>query len=354
MSSERTEDPTPRRIREAREDGNIAYSRELNAAAALLFGTWLLQILGQRFMVDLQGLLSYSIFHLPSPRVEGPWARTMIANLLIKIGPTLGMFVAGLLLVGIIVSVLQTKFLFAHKRLGFDFKRINPAQGFKRLFSMEGLVELLKSLLKIVVIGWVAYAFVKNHYGELLGLIRMELGPALAIWGEMALKLSGRVGATYFVLAAADYAYQRWQYMKSLRMTKEEVKEEHKQREGDPHVRARIRKERMKMARSRMMARVPEADVIITNPTHLAIAVQYDPELMKAPVVLAKGELKIAERIVEIARENQIPVTQNIPLAWALHEAVEVDQEIPPDLYLAMAELLAYIYRLEGRHQNPN
>ncbi len=351
MSSERTEDPTPRRIREAREEGNIAYSRELNAAAAVLVGTWLLQMLGQRMLSDMRGLLNYSFFNLPVRDVDGSWLRQLITASAYQVGPTVGLFVAGLLFVGVVVSLLQTGFLFAHKKLGFDFNRVNPAQGFKRLFSMQGLVEMLKSLLKIIVIGWVAYGFIRSHLPELMGLTGLGIQPALKTWSSLALSLAGRVGGTYLLLAAADYGYQRWQHMKSLRMTKEEVKEEMKQREGDPHVKSRIRRERMRIARSRMMARVPEADVIITNPTHLAIAVQYDPQEMNAPVVLAKGEYKIAERIVEIAREHDIPVTQNIPLARALFKSVDIDQEIPPDLYLAMAELLAYIYRLEGRHQ---
>ena len=355
MSSERTEDPTPRRIREAREEGNVAYSQELNAAAALLIGAWLLQVLGKRMMTDMQGLLKNTIFSLnllepTGAGLNGAWLRDMIMETMLQIAPTIGIFVGGLLLAGVVVSVLQTGLLFAHKTLGFDFKRVNPAQGLKRLFSTQGLVQLVKSILKIVVIGWVAYTFLRSHLGELMGMSLLDYRSALTLWGGLAVSLAARVGGVYVILAAADYAYQRWQYKENLKMTKEEVKEEMKQREGDPHVRSRIRKERMKLAQSRMMAQVPEADVIITNPTHLAIAVQYDPQTMNAPVVLAKGAHKIAERIVEIAEDHQIPVEQNIPLARALFKSVEIDEEIPPDLYLAMAELLAYVYRLEGKH----
>jgi len=349
MSSDRTEDPTPRRIQKAREEGNIAYSRELNAAAALLFGTMLLQLLGKRFISDIQGLINQSLFNLPPVNIDGSWLRGLAVSSLSQIGLTAAIFVGGMLFIGIVVSVIQTGFLFSNKRLGFDLKRVNPAKGFKRIFSLQGLMELLKSLLKITVIAWVAYRFINSHLGELIGLIGQDFQSALAVWANLSFSLALRAGGTYVFLAAADYAYQRWQYMRSLRMTKEEVKEEIKQREGDPQVRARIRRERMRMARLRMMTRVPEADVIITNPTHLAIAIQYDPEAMNAPVLLAKGEYKVAERIVKIAEEHQIPVTQNIPLARVLFKTVEIDQEIPPDLYVAMAELLAYIYRLEGK-----
>jgi flagellar biosynthetic protein FlhB len=354
MSSERTEDPTPRRIKEAREEGNIAYSREVNAAAALLIGAWMLQILGQRMMTDMQSLMRSSIASLsrlntPSIEVGGAWLRDLTTAALRQVGPTVMLFVGSLLLVGVVASVLQTGLLFAKKKLGFDFKRVNPAQGLKRLFSMQGLAELVKSILKLVVIGWTAYGFLRSHQGELMSMSLMDFRSALVLWGGLAVRLSTRVAGVYLVLAAADYAYQRWQYKKSLKMTKEEVKEEMRQREGDPHVRGRIRRERMKLAQSRMMAQVPEADVVITNPTHLAIAVKYSPEVMGAPVVLAKGADKLAERIIETARDHRIVIKQDIPLAHAIYNSVEVNQEIPPELYLAVAELLAYVYRLEGR-----
>jgi len=351
MPSNRTEDPTPRRIQEAREEGNIAYSRELNAAAALLLGGWLLQLMGKRMLADMQGLFNWSRIMNPPASLDGAWLFEVMVSNLAQIGPTVGIFVSGLLLVGVVVSLVQTGFLFAHKRLGFDLKRINPAQGFKRIFSAQGLVELVKSILKLTVIAWVAYGFVKKHLQDLLGLIGMDFAAAQATWVKLSFSLILRVGGAYILLAAADYMYQRWQHTRSLRMTKEEVKEEIKQREGDPLVKGRIRRERMRMAQRRMMSRVPEADVIITNPTHLAIAVKYDPEIMNAPVVLAKGEYKIAERIVQIAQEQGIPVTQNIPLARALFYSVGIDQEIPPELYVAMAELLAYIYRMEGKQR---
>jgi len=354
MSSERTEDPTPRRIKEAREEGNIAYSRELNAAAALLVGAWMLQVLGRRLVTDFQGLMTASLFNLsafnnPSLIVNASWLRDLVLAAVRRMGPTLLMFVGGLLFVGVVVSVLQTGLLFAHKKLGFDFSRVNPSQGFKRLFSSQGLAELVKSILKLGVIGLVAYGFIKSHLGDLMGLTNLDYRSALTMWGELAVSLSTRVGLIYLLMAAADYAYQRWQHKKSLRMTKEEVKEEAKQREGDPHVRGRIRKERMKLAQSRMMAAVPEADVVITNPTHLAIAVKYNPDEMGAPVVLAKGADKMAERIIAVAENHQIVIKQDIPLAHAVFSSVEINQEIPPELYLAMAELLAYVYRLEGR-----
>ncbi len=225
--------------------------------------------------------------------------------------------------------------------------------GLKRLFSMNGFVELAKALLKLGVVGWVAYSFLRSHAEDMLGMAQTDFQSALRYWVDLAVSLISRVGYTYLVIAIADYAYQRWQTTKSLKMTKEEVKEDAKRSEGDPLIKSRIRGQQRRMARMRMMANVRKADVIITNPTHLAIAVRYNQEEMNAPKVLAKGAHHTAERIVTIARTHNIPVIQNIPVARALYRTVDIDQEIPPELYAALAEVLAYVFRLRGRYSRP-
>jgi flagellar biosynthetic protein FlhB len=250
---------------------------------------------------------------------------------------------------GVAVNFAQTGLLWASKRIGFDFTRLNPLTGLKRIFSLQGLVEMFKALLKLLIVGWMAYSFLRDHATDMLTLGQTDLSSALLHWTELATALGMRVGLAYFALALADYAYQRWQYMKNLRMTKEEVKEDFKRSEGDPFIRARIRAQQRRMVRMRMMANVPKADVVITNPTHLAVAVQYNAQEMRAPKVLAKGAHHAAERIVEIARSHKIPVVQNIPVARALYHAVDIDQEIPPELYVALAEVLAYVYKLRGK-----
>jgi flagellar biosynthetic protein FlhB len=203
-------------------------------------------------------------------------------------------------------------------------------------------------------VGLVAYGFLRSNVSSILVMIQTDFRSAIEGWAGLAMSLIFRVGATYLALALADYAYQRWQYMRSVRMSKEEVKEEMKQSEGDPILKGRIRQQQRRMARMRMMASVPKADVVITNPTHFAVAIQYDQMMMPAPKVLAKGAHLIAQRIVEIARENEIPVVQNVPLARALYRTVEIDQEIPPDLYMAMAEVLAYVYKMKGKMPQPS
>ncbi len=346
--SERTEAPTPRRIADARAEGQVAYSRELNAAAALLVGVLLLRGPGGRVLQDISNLMLSSAASLALGRPDAQWMRTALLPGMLPLAIDLGMVVFGLLLTGVAASVLQTGLLWAGKRPWVDFSRLDPLAGLRRLVSAQGLAEFIKAVLKLTIIGWVAYGFLRSRATALLDLGRMDLRPALVQWAGLAYTLALRVGGVYLMLALADYGYQRWQFTRSLRMSREEIKEEFKRTEGDPFLRGRIRQQQRRLARQRMMARVPEADVVITNPTHLAIAMRYDPEGMAAPTVLAKGAHKIAERIVSLANEHGIPVLQNIPLARALYRTVEVDQEIPPELYLVVAEVLAYVYGLQG------
>ena len=349
--SEKTEAPTARRVSEAREEGRVPLSRELNTAAVMLIGTWLLTGAGKNLITELQAVLvkAVTLETLPSGDPNLAWFVRIVVDLLLRLTPSMTLFVSGVLLTGVTITVSQTGFLFARKRIGFDFSRVNPLSGIKRLVSLQGVVELVKALLKLVIVIWVVYSFLRARMGDLLGLVQVDFLSALGTWTGMAVSLAIRVGMAYLVLAIADYAYQRWQHSKSMKMTKEEVKEDMKRTEGNPQIKGRIRRQQRQMARMRMMANVPKADVVITNPTHLAVAIKYDAALMTAPVVLAKGAYLVAERIVDIAQESGIPVVQNIPLARALYRRVRVDQEIDADLYLAVAEVLAYVYKMRGR-----
>lgn len=346
---EKTEAPTPRKIQEARKEGMVALSQELNAAALLLIGTWLLVSPGRRMVSDLQMILSDAITNLPGGEVSGSWFTEQIINNGLQVGKDVLVIILGLTLAGVTVTLTQTGFLWSSSKIKVDINRLNPLNGFKRLFSTNGLVEWIKALLKLLLIGWVVYAYLRSQAQALMGLGLLQLNDGVMVWVDIATKLAYRVGFAYLVLAVADYAYQRWTYRRSLMMSKEEIKEETKRSEGDPLVKSRIRGQMRRFARMRMMANVPKADVIITNPTHLAIAIRYDPDSMNAPVVLAKGAYLIAERIVQIARSHRIPVIQNIPLARALYKTVEIESEIPPELYVAMAEVLAHVYSLRGK-----
>lgn len=351
--SERTEAPTPQRLREAKQEGRVARSVELNSAAILLAGAFLLSAFGGGLSNAMQSLMSDAISIMPTAEVSIGWVRDWFVDEALRILPPLVGMLLVLLLVGVSVTLAQTGLMWAQKKIGFDFKRVNPLQGLKRIFSAQGVVEMFKALLKLVLVSWVAYSFLRSRIEDLLVLNQMDLPSALSNYVELSLSLAFRVGTAYIILAVADYAYQRWEFMRSMRMSKQELKEEFKRTEGDPMLRGRIRQQQRRIAQTRMMANVPKANVIITNPTHYAIAIQYDGGRMSAPKVLAKGAFEVAQKIVEIAKANNIPVIQNQPLARAMFREVEIDREIPQEFYVAVAEVLAYVFNLKKRGGQP-
>ena len=347
--SEKPFPPSAKRLQEARQRGEVVRSVELNAAVGILAAAFLFRGPGERLVHELSSMLRTSIHSLATVPLEpSRYLRDALLQSCLQVLPGLAFVVVGMMVIGALTTVGQTGFLWASKRLGFDFSRLNIFNGLKRIFSSQGLVEFAKAFVKLLAVGALVYLYLKNHIEDVLLLGQLGLSDGLRQWSTMAYALAFRVGGAYLVIAGADYAYQRWQLMKSLRMTREEMKEELRQSEGDPLLKSHMQQQQRRFARMRMMTNVPKADVIITNPTHLAIAVRYDPSSMGAPVVLAKGAYRIAERIVELAGEHDIPVVQNVPLARAIFRSVEVDQEIPADLYLAMAEVLAFVYKLRA------
>jgi len=346
--ADKTEAPTPQRLDEARKEGQVVRSQELNTAVVILMSAFLLRGPGADLGQAFKQILTTTLSELPTTDLSVEWLRGRAFLFGGAVLGPLGLLLIGILLTGVVITLGQTQFLWAGKKIGFDFKRVNPLEGFKRIFSKHGLIELLRSLLKLAWVSWAAYGFLRNNLTTLLGFAQMGLGASVGLFVQMCIDLTLRIGGMYLVLAVADYAYQRWDLYKNLRMSKDEIKEEHKRSEGDPLLKSRVRGMQRQMARGRMMANVPKATVVVTNPTHLAIAIEYQ-EGMRAPKVLAKGPYRVAERIVKIAREHHIPVVQNIPLARAIYKTIEIGQEISPDLYLAMAEVLAYVYKLKGK-----
>jgi flagellar biosynthetic protein FlhB len=251
--------------------------------------------------------------------------------------------------VGVIASVGQVGFLLSGKSLSPDLNRVNPMAGFKRLFSLRILVEMLKTALKLGIVGWLLYRAYLDSFPIFLSLAGADLPGALRLFIDTAFSMSITVGAAFLVLALLDYGYQRWDFLRGARMTKQELKEEYRQSEGAPEIRAAIRRRQKRIAMSRMMQNVPKADVVVTNPTHFAVALSYRGDEMGAPRVIAKGQDLIAQRIKQLAREHNVPVVENKPLARALYGSVEVDQEIPYELFAAVAQVLAYIYALKHR-----
>ena len=346
--TDKTEAPTSHRLQEAREEGQVVRSQELISAVVILTGAYLLRGPGKQLGLNFEGLVMETITTLPTVDITVESLRGLFFMFGMKILPSVGLIMFGLLLAGTAVTLGQTEFLWAGKKIGFDFKRLNPLEGFKRIFSTHGLIELLRSLLKLSWVTWIAYSFLRSRFFELVSYTQFDMGTAVSSFLEVSISLVIRVGSMYLVLAVADYAYQRWDLYKNLRMSKDDIKQEQKRSEGDPLLKSRIRNMQRRMARGRMMANVSKANVVITNPTHLAVAIEYH-EGMKAPRVLAKGPYHVAQKIIQIAKENNIPIVQNIPVARAIYKTIDIGQEISSDLYLAMAEILAYVYKLRGK-----
>ncbi|MDK2884195.1 MAG: flagellar biosynthesis protein FlhB [Pseudothermotoga sp.] len=251
-----------------------------------------------------------------------------------------------LIISAIFAGAMQTKFLLSFKPLKMDLKRINPVEGFKRFFSMRSLFELLKSILKMVIVGFVAYSVIRSNWILFRFYSDMETVDSLKLIFNLTYEVMLKCAIALFILAIVDYFYQRWEFEKSIRMTKQEIKEEYREIEGSPEVRRRQREIMARLARGRMLQQVPEADVVITNPSHIAVAIEYKSEEMEAPVVLAKGADEIAQKIIQIAKENNIPVVRNPQVARELYKTTDIGEQIPPNMYRAVAEILAYVYSL--------
>lgn len=348
-AEDKTEAPTPKRRKELRDKGQVARSPEVSTAVTFLLVWITLRTFGEGTVRSLSEMLTFNFQHLKQPDVTMSGLMSMSTADVMLFGKVVLPFAGFVALGGLVANLLQVGLHFTPKSLAPDFSRINPASGFKRFFSIRILFELLKSMAKVAIVGFVAFKALTDHMSELATLTGSDLKAGLALMSSIGMELLLKVGLAFLVLSLADYLFQRWQFEKNAKMTKQEVKEEARSSELNEHIRGRIRSLQRQQARKRMMARVPQADVIITNPTHYAVALQYDPSKMAAPKVVAKGQRLIAQQIKELARTHGIPLVENKPLAQALFKAVDVDQEIPRELYKAVAEVLAFIYRLKNR-----
>ena len=349
-SQEKTESPTPQRRRKAREQGQVARSAELNMAVGLVAGAVVLRLYGGTLTEGLRTLM-VQYFQLGTGRdmtvesVQGLFASTGMS----LIGLTFPMF-GTLMVAGVLSTVVQGGVVLSTRPLKPNLNKLNPLQNFSRLiWSTRSLVELSKAVLKLTIIAFVVYEGMKDRFIELASLSALSLPDAATLLSGVIFDMVFRAVVATAVLALLDYGYQRWSFERTLRMTREELREEMKESEVDPRVRSRLKKQQAEVSRHRMMQEVPTASVVIINPTHLAVAVRYEPNVTPAPLVVAKGQRAVAERIKAIAREHGVPLVENKSLAQALFRAVEVGQEIPVQFYRAVAEILAYVYRLPGR-----
>ncbi|HEX6956633.1 MAG TPA: flagellar biosynthesis protein FlhB [Ferrovibrio sp.] len=342
----KTEDPSGKRLADARDKGNIARSQEIGhwfMFLAALIAAWMLGgSLGRGVVGSLRVFFEQPEQIPIDPAHLTRLATDLFANIGIVLSPVIGLFVV----FSLAGNVLQNPPHFSAERLKPDISKLSPIAGFKRIFSMTGAVEFVKNLTKISVIGIVLFSILWPELDSLETLVDLDLVVMIPLILRTILKLLGALIGIMMVVAVADYLYQRYSYMKNLRMTKQEVKDEHKETEGDPMIKARLRQIRMQRSRKRMMAAVPEASVVVTNPTHFAVALKYEAEKMSAPTVVAKGADLLARRIREIAAEHKVPIVENPPLARALYK-VELDDPIPIEHYRAVAGVISYVMRLK-------
>ncbi len=346
-ADDRTEPPTPRRREEARRKGQIARSHELPASALLLAGFLVLALLGPKLAAALLGMVRAGLRIDEVVRVDEVllFSSALLWECVKRVAPILLVLLA----VALVTVLVQVGLLFTWQPLMPSLAKINPLAGLQRLFSMRGAMHAATSFVKLLVVAAVAYFTLWGSGAAVLAALMIEEQTFPALAGALTLKLALRLGAALFVLSLFDYAWQRFRHERDLRMTKEEVKDELRSMEGDPHVKRRRRDLQWQLALQRLRKEVPKADVVVTNPTHVAVALRYQAEEMPAPQVIAKGADYAALRIRQIATEFGIPIVERPPLARAVYEAVDVGQYIPERLYKAIAEVLAYVYELTGR-----
>ena len=347
--SQKTEKATPKKRRDERKKGNIFFSNDAVSVAVLLGGFFALRLLAPFMAEQLYGFLRTCLERaaaLPGEPFTGELS-SLFLDFLFTFLLTAAPLLAVTVLIGVAVTFFQTGMLISGDPLRPKLSRISPLQGIRRLFSFRSIVEALKGLLKIGVLLYLIYQFMVGALGLFARYLYTDLTTACAHLFDESFSLILQIGLAYLVLAGADIFYQWWDYERQLRMSKQEIKEEYKQTEGDPQVKGKIKEAQRKLAQSRMIQQVPKADVVIRNPTHFAVALRYRPDQDPAPVVLAKGQDEVAARIVRVAQEHQVAVVENVPLARALYATTDLGREIPPELYNAVAEVLVYLYKMD-------
>lgn len=346
---DKTEKPTGKKRSEARKKGQVAKSREVSSVAVLLAGLSTLYLFGSFMFGHIRSVMrkSFSMVSHPTLDLSGilVLSQDVVQSFIIIVAPVM----AAVVIAAALSNLLQVGVMFTFEPVIPKFSKISPLKGLKRLFSKQSFMELFKSVAKLVIVGAIAYWTVKGEMDRFLDLGGMSVAAIALYILKVILKIFLRVCVVMVFLAVLDYAFQKWQFEQQLKMTKHEVKEEFKRSEGDPLIKSRIRRIQLEMARRRMMQEVPKADVVVTNPVRLALAIRYDRAVMNAPEVVAKGSELVAERIKALAKKHDIPIVENKGLAQDLYRMVEIGSEIPSALFQAVAEVLAYVYRLKDK-----
>ncbi len=354
-TSDKTEKATPKKRAELRKKGQVMQSREVTSNLILLitfiairvFGSFLYQEISSVFRVFLTGTSQYNL-------QEPAEAMRIFSFVVFKILKMTAPFFIIVVLMGFLGSYVQIGFLFTTETLKPKFSNLNPINGIKRLFSVRSFFELLKSIAKVIIISWVAWSSIKSEFNDMMKLMNLEIGPLIMYIINTSLDIAIKICFALLAVSIADYFFQWRRHEKDIRMSKQEIKEEYKQLEGNPEIKSRIKQKQREISMRRMLQEVPKADVVITNPTHFAVAIKYEPEKMSAPYVVAKGADYMAQRIKQIAMDNKVHIMENKPLAQALFSTVDVGKAVPPELYKAVAEVLAFVYNLEGKNPLQN
>ena len=345
----KTEKPTGKKLGKAREEGQVAKSQEISSAFILIAGLAFFFFAGDRFFAVPADLMRYVYRNALLLKIDPATLYNLLLLTIRQMFFLLAPLLLLMLFIGLAANLMQVGFKITPKAMKPKFSKLNPVSGFKSKFlSFRPLVELVKSCLKIGLLGYIAYSVYRQNFAGFFSLLNQPVGIILTFIAKVSFQILWRCGLLMLLIAFFDYLYQRWDFMENQKMSKQEVKDEMKQAEGDPQVKSRIRSMQMSAARQRMMHEVPKADVVITNPTHIAVALVYDQDNSEAPLVVAKGAGLIAEKIKKVAREHGVPVVENKALARLLFKTVELNQMIPETLYQAVAEVLAYIYRRDG------
>lgn len=345
---EKTEKATPKKRADARKKGRVAKSREINSLGVLLGGLTTLCLFGSFMYQNITLVMRRGFSMVQRPVLDFTEMGILCERSVIDFFWIVLPVMTAVVTISVLSNILQVGFMFSWESLKPKPERFNVIKGIGRLVSKQSLMELFKSVSKLVIVGVIAYWTVKGEMDELKGLGRIEVGAIGLYILKVILKVFLRVCVVMILLAAIDFGFQKWQFEQQLKMTKQEVKEEFKHTEGDPLIKSRIKKVQMEIARRRMMQNVSKADVVVTNPQHLAVAIEYDRATMSAPRVIAKGAELLAQKIKSLAREHDVPVIENKALAQSLYKNVDVGEEVPIDFYQAVAEVLAYVYKMKG------
>lgn len=349
FAGEKTEKATPKKRQDSRKKGQVAKSQDINTAVNLIAVFGILAIMGPYMYEQIVDLMTDFFQHKMLEKITEENIQAMLIEILKVMGLILAPIFAVAVVAGVISNIMQVGFMFSTESIQFKLDKLDPIKGAKRIFSIRAIVELLKSILKISIVGFVAFYVLFNRMDEMMVLTQVSVSEAMVLIVDISYKVGLYAAVALFCIAILDYMYQKYDFEKNIRMSKQDIKDEYKNSEGDPLIKSKIKQKQRQMAMQRMMQEVPNADVVITNPTHFAIALKYDEKKADAPLVVAKGVDFVAQKIKYIAKENAVVMVENRPLARALYDQTEIGQAIPEEFFKAVAEILAFVYKTKGK-----